>query len=189
MNFHDSERLAGLLEVEGYAQTADEKTADVIVVNTCSVRERAEDKLYSRLGEIRKGSEARPVKPLVVVAGCVAQQEGDRLFAREPAIDIVVGTQSLKRLPALLARADLVVADSVSQCVHHGECRAAMEEGLIEAGSILELGQVVKNPAIGRTSEHQITVADLTGVAVQDIQIAKMVDRARLDDRQQARTP
>ena len=87
------------------------------------------------------------------------------------------GKQELEA--ALLAKADLVVADSISQCGQYGECVHAIQGGLIKEGSILELGQVIKNPAIGRTSEDQITVADLTGVAVQDIQIAKMVDRAR----------
>ncbi len=87
------------------------------------------------------------------------------------------GKQELQA--ALLAKADRVVADSVSQCSQYGECLHAIREGLIQEGSILELGQVIKNRAIGRTSEDQITVADLTGVAVQDIQIAKMVDRAR----------
>ena len=77
--------------------------------------------------------------------------------------------------PELLAKADLVVADSISQCVDHGECCGAVQGGQIEEGSILELGHVIKNPAIGRTSEDQITVADLTGVAIQDIQAAKMV--------------
>ena len=101
MNFHDSERIAGLLEVQGYAPTTDERDADVIVVNTCSVREKAEEKLYSRLGEIRKATAA--TGPVVVVAGCVAQQEGESLFAREPTVDVVVGTQSLKRLPTLIA--------------------------------------------------------------------------------------
>ena len=76
----------------------------------------------------------------------------------------------------LLAKADRVVADSVSQCVDHGECFHAVHSNLIEAGSIVELGNVIKNPALGRTHEDQITVADLTGVAIQDIQIAKMVD-------------
>jgi len=79
----------------------------------------------------------------------------------------------------LLAKADRVVADSVSQCSQYGECLHAIQGGLIEEGSIVELGQVIKDPAMGRTSDDQITVADLTGVAVQDIQIAKMVDRAR----------
>ncbi len=79
---------------------------------------------------------------------------------------------------ALLAKADLVVADSISQCAQYGECLHAIQGGLIEEGSILELGQVIKDPATGRTSEDQITIADLTGVAIQDIQIAKMVDRS-----------
>ena len=82
----------------------------------------------------------------------------------------------------LLAKADLVVADSVSQCVDHGECFHAVQSCLIEAGSIVELGNVIKTPEIGRTSEDQITVVDLTGVAIQDIQIAKMVDRALRED-------
>ncbi len=87
------------------------------------------------------------------------------------------GKQELEA--ALLAKADRVVADSVSQCSQYGECLHAIQGGLIEEGSIVELGQVIKDPALGRTSDDQITVADLTGVAVQDIQIAKMVDRAR----------
>ncbi len=76
----------------------------------------------------------------------------------------------------LLAKADRVVADSVSQCVDHGECFHAVKDSMVEEGSILELGNVIKNPGLGRTSEDQITVADLTGVAIQDIQIAKMVN-------------
>jgi ornithine cyclodeaminase len=80
----------------------------------------------------------------------------------------------------LLAKADRVVADSVSQCVDHGECFHAVKGKLIEKSSILELGDVIKNPALGRTSEDQITVADLTGVAIQDIQIAKMVNQVLL---------
>ena len=78
----------------------------------------------------------------------------------------------------VLAKAHRVVADSVSQCVDHGECFHAVKANQIEEASILELGHVIKNPELGRTSEDQITVADLTGVAIQDIQIAKMVDRA-----------
>ena len=78
----------------------------------------------------------------------------------------------------VLGKADLVVADSISQCVDHGECFGAVEGGHIAAKSILELGHVIKNGEIGRTNEDQITVADLTGVAIQDIQIAKMVARS-----------
>jgi len=76
----------------------------------------------------------------------------------------------------VLAKADRVVADSVSQCVDHGECFHAVKGSAVEEGSILELGDVIKNPGLGRTSDDQITVADLTGVAIQDIQIAKMVN-------------
>lgn len=83
----------------------------------------------------------------------------------------------------LLGKADLVVADSISQCVDHGECCAAVREGEIDEGAILELGNVIKNPAIGRTSEDQISIADLTGVAIQDIQIAKLVDHALREER------
>ncbi len=81
----------------------------------------------------------------------------------------------------LLGRADLVVADSRSQCVHHGECLYAVQSGLLSEESIVELGEVIANSTPGRTSEDQITIADLTGVAIQDIQIAKMVDRAFRD--------
>jgi ornithine cyclodeaminase len=79
---------------------------------------------------------------------------------------------------ALLAKADLVVADSISQCVDHGECCPAVRDGYIAEDSILELGNIIKDASSGRTGDEQITVADLTGVAIQDIQIARMVDRA-----------
>ncbi len=87
------------------------------------------------------------------------------------------GKQELEA--ALLAKADRVVADSIAQCSQYGECHHAIREGLMEEDSLLELGQVIKSPAMGRTNEDQITVADLTGVAIQDIQIARMIDRAR----------
>lgn len=106
MNYHDSERLAGLLEADGYERTDTETAADLVVINTCSVREKAEEKLYSRLGEIRlAASEAGRPAPLFAVTGCVAQQEGGRLLKGENAVDVVVGTQSLKQLPGLLAEA------------------------------------------------------------------------------------
>ena len=79
----------------------------------------------------------------------------------------------------VLGAADLVIADSIAQCVDHGECLYAVRDGLIEESAIIELGDVISNPDIGRTSDDQITVADLTGVAIQDIQIAKIVNRPR----------
>jgi tRNA-2-methylthio-N6-dimethylallyladenosine synthase len=107
MNEHDSERMAGLLEQAGYERTADDGDADVIVINTCSVRERAEEKLYTRLGEIRVMGEENGSRPLVAVAGCVAQQEGESLLTRTNGgvIDVLVGTQALKKLPMLIADA------------------------------------------------------------------------------------
>ena len=114
MNVHDSERMAGLLEQAGFEATTDAADADVVVINTCSVRERAEDKLYTRLGELRQmaldaGPTFRP--PVVAVAGCVAQQEGEAIFARSAGVaDVVVGTQALRRLPMLVDRAAKVPA-------------------------------------------------------------------------------
>jgi ornithine cyclodeaminase len=80
---------------------------------------------------------------------------------------------------ALLGKADRIVADSVSQCSQYGECVHAINAGVISLDDIVELGAVVSNSTDGRTSDDQITIADLTGVAVQDIQIAKMIARAR----------
>ena len=105
MNVHDGERMAGLLEQAGYEATSDSGDADVIVINTCSVRERAEEKLFTRLGEIRQEGLERGHRPLVAVAGCVAQQEGAQILQRSSAVDLVIGTQNLKRLPMLVEQA------------------------------------------------------------------------------------
>ena len=102
MNIHDSERMAGLLEQAGYEPTADDRDADVIVINTCSVRERAEEKLFTRLGEIRQMAAEDGTRPVVAVTGCVAQQEGSQILQRSKAVDVIVGTQNLKRLPMLV---------------------------------------------------------------------------------------
>ena len=102
MNVHDSERMAGLLEQAGYEATEDDLDADVIVLNTCSVRERAEEKLFTRLGEIRQQGLERGARPIVAVAGCVAQQEGSSILERSKAVDVIIGTQNIKRLPILV---------------------------------------------------------------------------------------
>src|SRR5688500_11648971 len=88
MNVHDSERMAGLLEQAGFESTTDERDADVIVINTCSVRERAEQKLFTRLGELRQMGAESGQRPVVAVAGCVAQQEGDRILDRSR-VDVI----------------------------------------------------------------------------------------------------
>ncbi|MGE3277169.1 MAG: tRNA (N6-isopentenyl adenosine(37)-C2)-methylthiotransferase MiaB [Vicinamibacterales bacterium] len=105
MNVHDSERMAGLLEASGYERAGDEGEADLVVINTCSVREKAEDKLYHRLDEIRWAARQQGREPMVAVAGCVAQQEGAALLDRSSLIDVVVGTQRVKMLPVLIQQA------------------------------------------------------------------------------------
>jgi tRNA-2-methylthio-N6-dimethylallyladenosine synthase len=105
MNIHDSERMSGLLEQAGFESTTDERDADVIIINTCSVRERAEEKLFTRLGEIRMLSEETGGRPVVAVTGCVAQQEGSQILRRSKSVDVIVGTQNLKQLPVLVANA------------------------------------------------------------------------------------
>jgi tRNA-2-methylthio-N6-dimethylallyladenosine synthase len=106
MNVHDSERMAGLLEQAGFESTEDAGDADVVVINTCSVRERAEDKLYTRLGELRVLAQEYGHDPIIAVAGCVAQQEGEAILKRSGGVvDILVGTQAIRRLPMLVEQA------------------------------------------------------------------------------------
>ncbi|MBA3948463.1 MAG: tRNA (N6-isopentenyl adenosine(37)-C2)-methylthiotransferase MiaB [Acidobacteria bacterium] len=105
MNYHDSERMAGLLEEDGYTAADTPADADVVVINTCSVREKAEDKLYHRLDELDYHARQDGKRPLIAVAGCVAQQEGEKLTSLGRPIDVIVGTQSVKLLPELIARA------------------------------------------------------------------------------------
>jgi tRNA-2-methylthio-N6-dimethylallyladenosine synthase len=114
MNVHDSERMAGLLEQAGFESTADAADADVVVINTCSVRERAESQLYTRLGELRQLAAEAGHNPVVAVAGCVAQQEGEAILKRAPGVaDVIVGTQAIRRLPMLVAEAETRRAPAV----------------------------------------------------------------------------
>jgi tRNA-2-methylthio-N6-dimethylallyladenosine synthase len=105
MNVHDSERMAGLLEAAGYEPAGDIAEADCVVLNTCSVRERAEEKLFSRLGELRVQAARSGGHIRVAVAGCVAQQDGARILRRAPFVDVVAGTHAERRLPMLIANA------------------------------------------------------------------------------------
>jgi tRNA-2-methylthio-N6-dimethylallyladenosine synthase len=115
MNVHDSERMAGLLEQAGFEATDQAADADVVVINTCSVRERAEEKLYTRLGELRMMASELGHDPVVAVAGCVAQQEGEAIFKRSAGVaDIVVGTQAIRRLPMLVEEAARPRTDRLS---------------------------------------------------------------------------
>src|SRR3984957_11125933 len=108
MNVYDSQRMADTLAPEGYVETASADDADLVILNTCHIREKAAEKVYSELGRLRRMKNAAAAtgrSVMVVVAGCVAQAEGDEIIRRSPAVDLVVGPQSYHRLPDLLARA------------------------------------------------------------------------------------
>jgi tRNA-2-methylthio-N6-dimethylallyladenosine synthase len=110
MNVYDSHRMADTLAPEGYAETATPDDADLIVLNTCHIREKAAEKVYSELGRMRAikdaaAAQGREVK--IAVAGCVAQAEGEEIVRRAPTVDLVVGPQSYHKLPQMLARATL----------------------------------------------------------------------------------
>jgi tRNA-2-methylthio-N6-dimethylallyladenosine synthase len=104
MNVHDSEKVATLLEDAGLEAGAGESEADVLVINTCSIRDKAEHQLYSDLGKLREWKAERPGR-IIGVGGCVAQQVGDSLLSRFKHVDFVVGTHHLRQLPELLERA------------------------------------------------------------------------------------
>lgn len=106
MNVADTERAATGLRKAGYELTATAESADVVLLNTCSVRERAERKVFRRIGEVRnRARNAGQPKPLIGVMGCVAQLEGPSIFANAPAVDLIVGTRATDRIPSLIERA------------------------------------------------------------------------------------
>ncbi|MGZ4558338.1 MAG: tRNA (N6-isopentenyl adenosine(37)-C2)-methylthiotransferase MiaB [Mycobacteriaceae bacterium] len=104
MNVHDSERLAGMLEAAGYTQAPTDQQADVVVLNTCAVRENADNKLYGNLGHLASTKAAHPGMQ-IAVGGCLAQKDREGIVARAPWVDVVFGTHNIGSLPALLARA------------------------------------------------------------------------------------
>ncbi len=109
MNAYDSQRMADLLMAEGFVETAAAETAELVILNTCHIREKAAEKVYSELGRIRKwkaSAAADGRRMTIVVAGCVAQAEGEEILRRAPLVDIVVGPQNYHHLPALLDRAE-----------------------------------------------------------------------------------
>jgi tRNA-2-methylthio-N6-dimethylallyladenosine synthase len=109
MNVYDSQRIADTLAPEGYVESAAPDDADLIILNTCHIREKAAEKVYSEIGRMRRLKEAAAAEGrdvLIAVAGCVAQAEGAEIVRRAPAVDLVVGSQNYHRLPDLLARAE-----------------------------------------------------------------------------------
>ncbi|MEK9662364.1 MAG: radical SAM protein, partial [Alphaproteobacteria bacterium] len=109
MNVYDSARMADVLAPLGYAPADTPEGADMIILNTCHIREKASEKVYSELGRLRQLKEARRAAStgdmVIAVAGCVAQAEGEEMLRRAPFVDIVLGPQAYHRLPEMVARA------------------------------------------------------------------------------------
>jgi len=110
MNVYDSERMADALMPSGYMPTDAVEDADMVILNTCHIREKAAEKVYSDLGRLRglkkRASEEQNRQMLIAVAGCVAQAEGAEITRRAPWVDMVVGPQTYHRLPELVAKID-----------------------------------------------------------------------------------
>jgi tRNA-2-methylthio-N6-dimethylallyladenosine synthase len=104
MNVYDSERMADVLRPLGYAPTETAEDADFVILNTCHIREKAAEKVYSELGKLRILKEEKAGAMTIAVAGCVAQAEGEEIMRRQPAVDLVVGPQAYHQLPELLTR-------------------------------------------------------------------------------------
>jgi tRNA-2-methylthio-N6-dimethylallyladenosine synthase len=121
MNEHDSERMTGILEAEGCSTASAVEDADMVILNTCSIREKAEQKFYSELGRLRKLKNEKPGLK-IAVAGCIAQQEGENILSRAPYVDMIFGPSDIARLPQTLkqhtSRA-LPVIDTMGDADYH----------------------------------------------------------------------
>ncbi|WP_026092117.1 tRNA (N6-isopentenyl adenosine(37)-C2)-methylthiotransferase MiaB [Porphyrobacter sp. AAP82] len=105
MNVYDGERMGELLAERGITPAPEGEEADLVILNTCHIREKAAEKVYSDIGRLVKAGEEAGKKPLIAVAGCVAQAEGEEIMARAPSVSIVVGPQAYHRLPEMLDKA------------------------------------------------------------------------------------
>ena len=184
----------GIVGTGGQARMQLELLKDIVDCQQCLVWGRDAGKVEKMIGDLKANATIQDWGLKIEAAESIDKLAANcnlivtTTSAREPLIrsdQVQLGTHitamgsddhGKQELEAeLLAMAHRVVADSISQCVDHGECFHAVKDKLIAEDSILELGNVIKNPEIGRSNEDQITVADLTGVAIQDIQIAKIV--------------
>jgi len=102
MNVYDSERMADLTRPLGYEKVNEQSEADIIILNTCHIREKASEKVYSDIGRIKKNVIKNNANCKIIVAGCVAQAEGEEMFSRSPAIDAIVGPQNYQNLPEII---------------------------------------------------------------------------------------
>lgn len=105
MNEHDSERMAGLLEVQGYRRSPSAEEADVVIFNTCAIRENADNRLYGNLGRLKPAKAAKP-EMKIVVGGCLAEKDRTTIVRKAPWVDVVFGTRNIEALPGLLRRAE-----------------------------------------------------------------------------------
>jgi tRNA-2-methylthio-N6-dimethylallyladenosine synthase len=134
MNEHDSERMAGMLESQGYVPAASAEDAEMVILNTCSIRDKAEQKFYSELGRLAhlKGRGGKNIT--IAVAGCIAQQEGRHLLSRTPSVDLVIGPSDIARLSAMIEKkrelGRPVVETDGDPEYHHKLVPAARTDGL-----------------------------------------------------------
>jgi len=110
MNFHDTEKIVGILKREGYIPTDEPKKADLIVFNTCSIRKKPEEKLFSALGKLKPLKRQKPSLK-IAVCGCIAQQQGRELLKRAPYIDYIFGPQNIGKLPHILSMDTAIVTE------------------------------------------------------------------------------
>lgn len=106
MNLHDTERMATIMKDQGYAESNEPEQADVVILNTCSIRDKAEQKAYSMLGLFQKNGQKKNPKMKIGFAGCVAQQDKEEVFSGAPHLDFVIGTDSIDQLPEVLYRSN-----------------------------------------------------------------------------------
>lgn len=130
MNDHDSEKMSGLLIDSGFSPAKSAEDADLVLLNTCSIREKAADKVFSELGRLREVKAGRPNRQMIIgVAGCLAQQEKEKIFKRAPFVDFVLGTMAIKQLPKL-------VADAISGAARRIDIAAYSDNHLFPAEKI-----------------------------------------------------
>jgi tRNA-2-methylthio-N6-dimethylallyladenosine synthase len=139
MNAHDSEKLAGALTALGYTQTEDTAGADLVLYNTCSIRDKAEQKVYGRLQQFKRNGNGK----VIGVLGCVAQQEGLRIFEKAPNVSLVCGSASYGRLPELIA------------ALERGERRVT--------GLSLDSGETFETPYTQRDNPHRAYITIIEG--------------------------
>jgi len=133
MNEHDSERIAGILEAQGYDHVSSPELASLVILNTCSIRQKAEQKFYSELGRLRELKQTNPGLK-IAVAGCIAQQEGAGILARAPHVEMVFGPSDIANLPTVLERSRAgdarAVATGGDPDYHRKNIRAARSDGI-----------------------------------------------------------